>query len=142
MELAPHSSDWFYLPGLAYQTDDQLPEILPRDRVHTRRRLVQQQHLRPVDQGSRQPQFLLHPTRQETRSPVDELAQSHKAQDFHAARLPFGCRQPAHFGKETDIFQNGQLFVKGKALRKITDIGACLLGLPQDIKSGDTDQRG
>ncbi len=41
---------------------DKLPELAPRQRIDAGRRLVHDEHIRVVDQGTAQPKFLFHPS--------------------------------------------------------------------------------
>ncbi len=56
----------------ADQPDDQLPEILARDRVYPSGRLIEQEKTRAVSQRGCQAQLLLHPSRKMTRPTVEE----------------------------------------------------------------------
>ena len=40
-----------------------------------------------------------------------KAGQPDKFQDFQAARQPFRLGQAAHFGKEADVLQHGQVFI-------------------------------
>ena len=55
--------------------------------------------------------------------------QPDKIQQLQAARQPFLLGQTAHLGKETDVLQDGQIFIQREALRQVTDLAASLLTL-------------
>ena len=95
-----------------------------------------QQHLGLVDQRNRQPEFLLHAAGKLAGTAVQELRKANELQYLTAALAPLCGRQPAHLGKEAQVFLHRQIFVQGKALRQVAQSFAPLLRRAQHIEAG------
>ena len=61
-----------YRNALPFQTIQHIPELRAGDRIDPRRRLIQEQDIRTMDQGATQSQLLLHTTGQLPRPPMLE----------------------------------------------------------------------
>ena len=125
-------------PGaLRQQADDQLPEVLPRDRVHAAGRFVQQQERRTMDQRTGQPQLLFHAARKRAGPTVLEPGQPDETQQLARPVSQGAAFDAPHRTEEHQVFIHRQVAVERETLGQIADTRAGLLGMPGHIVSQD-----
>ena len=108
----------------ARQIDHDLPEGIPRHRVHPRGRLVEDQHLRPVDHGHRQGQPLALPKRQGVGQALHDLAQAEALRHLlDPGRDPL-FRHSEQPGMQHQVLPDRQLAVERKGLGHVADTPA------------------
>ena len=83
------------------EPDQQLPELLARDRVHAAGRLVEQQHRGLVDQRAGEPQLLLHAARERVGATLLEAGEAHEAQQLRGAGPERLAADAAHLARRS-----------------------------------------
>ncbi len=116
------------------------PEIAARHGVDTGRRLVQQQHLRRMDQCADQPQLLLHPAGKLTGETTAERQQSGGFQQLRTTGTAHCPGDAEQHGIKVDVFGDGQVFVEPEALGHVAEIGSCRLGIGHDVDASQSDR--
>ncbi len=119
------------------QLEEQIPEFAPCDWIDPRRRLVEKNDLRFVEQraGQRQPLF---PTAGEGRGElVEVLLQA--AEVDQRRDPPFAVRSLELVGApvEFEILSYREIFIQGERLRHVTDGAAHLIAFTLDVEAGD-----
>jgi len=103
------------------EVDEQLPELVPRDRVDARGGLVEDQHLRLVDHRHGQGEPLSDAERQHVGEVVEMRAEAEPGHEFvDPPSGPVGrkVKQP---GVQPEVLPDGQLAVEGEGLRHVAD---------------------
>jgi hypothetical protein len=70
--------------------------VFAQERIERRKRLVEQQNLRPRDEGARQRDALLLTARQLRRQPIGKVAHPDEFQELARARPPLDLARPAN----------------------------------------------
>jgi hypothetical protein len=97
------------------------PEFAPRYRVHTHRRLIQQQQRRWAHQGAGEPQLLLHAAGKAAGQALHERRQAGHMHQFPVTAGTFGPGNPLQVGVQIQIFLHTQVFIQTEALRHVTN---------------------
>ena len=118
--------------GLTGEAGQHVPELATGHRVHPRGGFIQQQHLRPVDQGAAEGQLLLHAAGEPARQTIAEGPQSHQRQQLlpPLQKIAVGhLPQPRNVAK---VLHHTQIGVEGEGLGEVPHPRAGLAGrLPQ-----------
>ena len=93
-------------------------------RIDAGRRLVEQDHLRTVDEGADQRELLLHATRKVLCTPVTEGRQARHLKELGLSLAPRGPGNAEHLGEEGNVFGDGQFAIHAEALREVTEARA------------------
>src|SRR5216683_4761983 len=107
--------------ALTHQRIQHRPEFAPRNRIDAVGRLVEQQHLRRVNQRAYQSKLLLHPTRELARETGAKLANSTRRQQFRRPRFPIDSPHAEQVRVETDVLVDAEILVQPEALRHVTN---------------------
>ena len=110
-----------------------LPEIAPRGRVHARRRLVQQQQLRPAQHAGRQRQPLLPAAGKRARQLVRAVRQPQLRQSFLHDLAPRG--HAVHPRDEVQVFPDRQVVPVRELLRHVAGLALDLRALAPDVEA-------
>ena len=111
---------------LARQIDQQLPEAVAGDRIDARRRLVQDQDLRLVQDGDGQREPLAQPHRQVLGQRVEMRAEPESLDQLLDARLRLLGRQVIEARVQDQVLADGQLAVERERLRHVAEVLADL----------------
>lgn len=106
---------------VARQIDQQFPEPVARQRVDSRGRLVEDQHLRPVHDrdGEREP--LADAERQILGALVDMIRETEAFDQFGNARFPLSRRQVEQARVQIEVLPDREFRIKRERLRHIAD---------------------
>ena len=108
-----------------------VPEIAPRLGIHTRRRLVEQQQLRIVQQARSKSESLLPSARQSARELVRAI---HETELFELALDSLvAIPHAVHAGDEAQVLADGEVDPEREGLRHVAHVPLDLLGLAQDV---------
>lgn len=91
---------------------DQLPEAPPRQRVDARRRFIEDQQVRLVDQGTAQAQFLFHAPRQLAGQALGEALQVGGMQQAGHALFAFAAAKAKQRGEKANVLADRQFGIK------------------------------
>ena len=125
--------------GLAHraQLAEQLAQLDPGARVEARGRLVEQQHLRIVDQRVGQAQPLLHPAREGLDVRVALVAEVDQLEQVGDHPAPAGRRQPVAAGEEVEVLPDLHVVVDAEGVGHEAEDAPDLVGVPGDRPAGD-----
>ena len=98
----------------------QLPELAARHGIDARGRLVEQEHLRLVDERAGQGELLLHATREPIGAPRAKRRQLGHVQETIARGLI--APDAVDFGEEPDVLVDREIAVEREPLRQVADI--------------------
>ncbi len=104
---------------LVHQPVDDVPQLAPRQRVYTDRRLVEQQQRRLPHQRTGQTEFLFHAAGKLAREAFGERNQPGHVHQFRIARRAIRFRHALQVGIEVEVFLHGQVLIQAKALRHV-----------------------
>src|SRR3990170_2239013 len=123
------------IPG---QSGDDLPEVPPRQRIHAGRRLVQQEHVREMDERTGQAELLPHAAGEVPRQAVRRRSQAGDLQEGGPVFAESVFGHAAQFGKEAQVLVHGQVVVEvePQALRHVPDARLDALRIAQDVDAG------
>src|SRR5450759_804272 len=102
---------------LGEELGEQLPELAARYRVYARRRLVEQDDLRFVDERARECQLLLHAAGQAVGQAMAKRRELRHVEQPIAPRSEVG--EPMDFRKERDVLVDAQVTVEAEALGEV-----------------------
>ncbi len=125
---------------LAAQAVENAPEVAPRHRIDAGGRLVEQQHLRRVDERAGEPELLFHAARQLARAPLAERRHAGGREQARRALLPVATADAEEFGEELDVLVDGQVFVEPEPLRHVADVRADAFGIGDRVQALDGDR--
>ena len=110
---------------------DQLPELPARQRIDARGRLVEDEEIRIVDQGTAEAQLLLHAARQLAGRPVGEGCKARCMQQAGDPIFPFTTSLAEEPAEKVDILEDRKRGVEvlAQALRHIGDTRAGFLAM-------------
>src|SRR5690606_20569744 len=110
---------------------DQLPELAARQRIDARRRLVEDQEVRIVDQRAAQAQLLLHAARELAGRAIRERVEAGRGKQLADAALAFLAGMAEETSEEVDVLENRKrrIEVPAKALRHVGDARTDLAAL-------------
>ena len=106
---------------VARQTDQVAPKGIAGDRIDARGRLVEEQHLGPVDDGDRKLQALLLPQGQAFGPAVGDAEQIEPLEHFLHARFSAILRQVIQVGMQFQVLPDGEFAIKREGLRHVAD---------------------
>ncbi len=110
--------------ALLLEPEEPVPDDVACLRVEAGRRLVEQQHLGPVDQGPRDRQPALHAAGEVLDHRVALLGQLHELEQLVDPLPDLLARQPEVAAVDVEVVADGQLGVEGVLLRADPDPGA------------------
>ena len=110
---------------VAGEADQNAPEGIAGDRVDARGRLVEDQHLGPMQNGDGQLQALFLPKGQAFGPAVRDAGRSNRSSISSNARRSAVLGQAEEMGMELEILPNGQFIVERERLRHVADALAC-----------------
>ena len=122
---------------LRHHLVDDEPELAARDRVDAERRLVEEQHLRLVDEGAGEAELLLHAARELAGEAVAERAEVREREEPLEARRALGSRHPVEVGVEAEVLLDREVGVEAEALRHVGDAVLDRLGVAGDRDAGE-----
>lgn len=108
------------------QAEDDVPDLDAADRIKARHGLVQQDQLRVMDQGLRQPDALEHAFRELAELAIAGFAQSHHLEEVPDPFRQLTRPQPRQLPVERQKFLGGEVVVKIRSLRQKPDPGPCV----------------
>ena len=125
--------------GLAHRTElaEELAKLDPRARVETGRRLVEEQHLRVVDERVGEAQPLLHAARQVLDVGVALVAEIDQLEQVADHPAPAGRRQPVAAGEEVEVLPDLHVVVDPERVRHEPEDAPDLVGVPGHRPAGD-----
>src|SRR6267378_142410 len=85
---------------------DQLPELSARERVDAGGRLIEDEQIGIVNQGTAEPEFLLHSAREFSRRTIAERSEIGAGQQFFYSRLALFARLAEQAAEEVDVLEN------------------------------------
>jgi hypothetical protein len=109
---------------IAGEVDHQLPERVSRDGVDSRRRLVEDQHLRFVDHGHGQRQALANAQRQRPGQIVEYRPEAEALHHFLHPRVGFGERHVEQPRVQQQVLPHGEFPIEREGLRHVADPAA------------------
>ena len=112
-----------------------LPERGPALWIKPGRRLVEEQHPRPVDQGEREIEPALHPARVAANGSVGGLDQPDPLEQLGATRLALRFRDPLEGRLEVHVLPGVEMRVQGRGLEGHADRGSDLWTLVGDVET-------
>ena len=89
--------------ALRAQLLEHLPEIAARHGVDSRRRLVEDENLRRVNERAREGELLLHPARERPRAPLHEGPEAAELEELLRSRDARLLRDAEEIGEESDV---------------------------------------
>ena len=95
------------------------PELASRHRVHAGRRLVQEDHVRLVDERRRERELLLHPAGEELRLPVLEPGQPGEGEQVAGALRLLRARHAPKLREEVEVLGNREVGIQAEPLRHV-----------------------
>lgn len=113
------------------------PEIAPRYGIDPCCRFVEQDDLRPVNQGANKAELLLHPARELSSEPGAELAHSRGMQKLRGAFIALALARSKQVRVKPDVLIYRKVFVKTKPLRHVTEVMLCAFRVSSDVKPCD-----
>ncbi len=113
---APHDAD-----ARVDQIVDHFPQFAARDGVDADARLVEQQHLRRMEQRAGQSQLLLHAARELAGQPTGKGCQRRERQEAVKGLASLGADHATQIGVEIEVLEHREIFVKAKSLRHVTE---------------------
>ncbi len=119
------------------QTRDQLPCLDDLFGIQPCGRLIQNQHVRVVDERLRQADALPVTFRQPGTQPIPHVVDSRAFHDRLHPLATLGRRDPLDFGDEPEIFAHRHVGIERRCFREIAGAALCLEGLFGYIESGD-----
>src|SRR6266571_4440670 len=111
------------------QRANDLPQLAPRQRIHSNSGLIQQQQLGRANQRARESELLLHAARKLAGQAALERTQS---SHLHQTRIALGARlwrDAMQVGIQVDVLRHSEIFVQTEPLRHVTDTVLYLLGI-------------
>src|SRR5262249_61281284 len=123
-------------PPSARRPLDPPPEPAPRLRVEAGRRLVEKQHLRPVDEPERDVETALHPARVGLRDSAGRLGEAETFEQLLDALPPRTAGQPVDLGLHLQVLAPGRLRVEAVFLADDADRAAHTFRVGDDIEAG------
>ena len=121
---------------LAREPLDLVPELGAGLRVQPGGRLVEEEHLRPVDEPERDVEPALHAARVRLGEPVAGPGQADLVQDLLDALAPSGADDPVDLGLHLEVLAAGRLRVEAGLLPDDPDRTAYAARVPDDVESG------
>src|SRR5262249_32138296 len=133
------------------QMGQRVPELAPGHWIDAGSRLVQQQHPWLGDQGTDQPELLLHPAAQLSGEAVDEATEVEHLEVSVASRGDIATWHGPQVARVAEVFGDGEVRVQAEGLRQIAglrpslprrtaeDLGratACLHDSGEDLEGG------
>src|SRR5258706_1365070 len=116
---------------------DLLPKVAPAHRIHTSRRLVQEQKGRLVNRGARQRDALIPATGERARdlvpAPLEPASLEHLRDASAAPRM----RNAVNSSIKCEVFLHAQVFVQAEALSHVADALLHALGVLGDVEADD-----
>src|SRR5581483_3777300 len=82
---------------------EELPELPPRERVHARRRLVEDEEVRVVEERAAEPELLLHAARELRRGAVAERREAGAREEELAPLGARGARASEQAPEEVEV---------------------------------------
>ena len=118
--------------GLAHRTElaEELAKLDPRARIETGRRLVEEQHLRVVDEGVGEAQPLLHAARQVLDVGVAPIAEIDQLEEVADHPAPAGRRQAVAAREEVEVLPDLHVVVDPERVRHEPEDAPDLVGVP------------
>ena len=113
------------------------PQRDPRLRVEPRRRLVEEEHARPVDEADRNVEPPLHPTGVAARDAVGGLAQADELEQFVDAGAQGRAGHAVDPALEHEVLAPGRLPVHAGLLCDVPDRAAHAVRVANDVFAGD-----
>ena len=110
--------------GLLAQRLQALPHEPPRGRVQADGGLVEEQHLRPVEQRGGDLQAPQHAARERARQAVEHRLEAHRLDDLRDPLAALAAGHPGDAAVEVEVLVGGQRAVDGDRLRDVADRGA------------------
>ena len=125
--------------GLAHrpQFAEQLTQLDPCARVEAGRRLVEQEHLRIVDQRVRQAEALLHPARQRLDVGVALVGEVDELEQVADHPAPRRRAEAVAAGEEVEVLPDLHVVVDPERVRHEPEDATYLVGVPGDGPAGD-----
>ena len=111
---------------LARQVNQKLPELIARHWIDTGRGLVEEQHLRFVNDCDSKRQALPNTERHGLRQIVEIITEPESLDQFRDVLFYFFRWHMIELRVELEVLHEGQLGIEGKVLRHETDTIACL----------------
>src|ERR1035441_2742001 len=99
------------------QIDQMFPNSVARDRIQANRRLIEEQHARPMQRGLGDFQTADHAARVVAYQAAAVGGQTHELQCLGDARLPLATRQVVELGEDQQVLVTGERTVHGDAAR-------------------------
>ncbi len=121
---------------LARQPLDLPPELDPRLGVEPGRRLVEEEHLRPVDEAERDVETALHPARVGLRDSGRRLGQPETLEQLLNPLAARGAGQPVDLGLHLQVLAAARLRVEAVLLADDADRAAHGFRVADDIEAG------
>src|SRR6476646_7425116 len=110
---------------------DQFPELAARQGIDTRRRLIENDQIRVVDQRTAQRNLLLHAAGELAGRPIGERIEARAAQEVIDTGLAFGGLLTEQSGNEVQVLEHAEGGVKiaAEALRHVRDARIAALAM-------------
>ena len=115
----------------------QLAQLHARPRIQSGRRLVEQEHLRIVDQRVGQTQALLHAPRQRLDVRVSLVCQVDQVEQVADHPPPAGGGNPIAAAEEVQVLPDLHVVVDAERIRHESRDAAHLVGVPRDRVAAD-----
>src|SRR5574338_1645002 len=122
--------------ALAQELVEDAPEVAARDGVDPIGRLVQEEHLRCVDQGAGKPELLLHPAGEVSGAALLEGRQVAEGQQLLDVLGATGARDLVEIGVEVDVLEHRQVGIEPEALTHVGDALLDRLGFVVNVVAG------
>ena len=87
------------------------PEVAARNRIDAGGRLIQQDHLGPMNERADQAELLLHAAGKFAGQPLAELAHARGLQQLRGAVFALRRSHSEQIGVEANVFIHGQVFI-------------------------------
>ena len=108
-------------PALVAQPMELVPDPAAQERVDARRRLVEEEQRRIVDERAGQLESPLHPARQPAGATTAHVPQVDELEDLAGPPPARAPQHPEQRGDEVDVLADGQVRVQGERLRHVAD---------------------
>ncbi|EKD39920.1 MAG: hypothetical protein ACD_75C00246G0002 [uncultured bacterium] len=124
------------------QPVEDAPEIPAAHRVDAVGRLIEEKHLRGMDEGADQLEFLFHAAREFAGLAVDERPHVAEVEQFTDALPPAFAAHAVEIGVEVDVLANRQVLVKPESLAHVGEVVLDRCCLCLRIEAGDPGDTG